>query len=138
MVSLAVPKFGQRRPTCFARPLLYRAHSALGRNDLIACGCLLREAVRRLAIAHCELYDCLPTKKQQRSTGLMLRILRKRKKCDGGSYHWLAESLKIGNAAAHCRYVKPAMLECSIAIVHSLLDSSENELHVPTREGGAV
>jgi hypothetical protein len=137
MVTLAVNTIEQWARPCFARPKLLEAQDALSRGDLIAAGCLLREAARRFLHSQCEYHRCLPSKRKQQSAGSLAHALHHAGHCDDGSHSWIVEIVETGNSAAHCRPVKAATLETCISLLHSLLDSATGYSEYK-RNGGAL
>jgi hypothetical protein len=124
MVALAVPRFGMIVELNFARAFLHRAADALNRDDVIACGCLLREAVRRQLWAECHWYDCLPEGATHKtSPWMLLAALNKAGHCNEGGYQIAKEAIGYGNTTAHCGRVKPSYLRWSIQLFHDIIDS---------------
>lgn len=136
MVRLVVVSLEQSLPPCFARPMLYRAHDALQRGDLIAAGCRLRESVRRLLHSQCEYHQCLPKKGKVHHPRQLANALLQKGYCGEGSYGWLIEIIEAGNAAAHCRPITAKQLSVCISLLHTLLDSATGYREFK-REGGA-
>jgi hypothetical protein len=137
MVTALVDRLGQTIPICFARQILDQANAAFQRGDLTTAGCKLREAARRLLEAQCKYHDCLPRKRDCRSPRFLLSALRKAGHCPDGAFRWLSDIIDVGNKAAHCQYVRPSLVECSITILYSLLDSATGYRDFK-REGGAL
>jgi len=126
MVCLAVEEFGNVRPLCTARPVLLEAQSKLEAGDLIACGCLLREAFRKYLVAECESRRCLPTKRRHQTPSQLLKLLRKLGHVDEDAVQWYAEIITTGNKAAHCEEIEQASLSGCISMMHIVLDCATN------------
>jgi len=126
MVALNVEAWGDVRPICEARPILFQAQDAYERGDLIACGCLLREAFRKYLVAECEARQCLPKKRKQQSPTQLLRLLKKLGHVDSDTAKWYSEIITTGNAAAHCDNVENCCLKGCMSIMHIILDSATN------------
>lgn len=125
------------RPVCFARRTLFIAQHALERGQFIEAGCQMREAVREFLFALCTYHQCLPSK--QATPSRMAHALLKANQLDDDGHGWIRDMIETGNKAAHCKYVRPSLIECCISLLHSLLDISD-ELQLPSfeREGGEV
>lgn len=136
MVRLVVVSLEQVLPPCFARPMLYRAHDALQRGDLIAAGCRLREAVRRLLYSQCEFHHCLPKKSKIHHPRQLANALLQNGYCGEGVHGWLIEIIEAGNAAAHCKPATAQHLGDCISLLHAILNSATG-CHEFKREGGA-
>jgi hypothetical protein len=136
MVCLLTDSLEQYLRPCFARPKLYEAHNALKRGDLIAAGCLLREAARRFLFAQCEYHRCLPSKRRQKSPGSLLHALDKAGHCKGCCFEWMQDIIDCGNKLAHCHAVKESLVSCCIDLLHNLLDYSTGHVEL-RREGGS-
>jgi hypothetical protein len=136
MVTLAVDTIEQWARPCFARPKLFEAQAALYRGELIAAGCLLREAVRRFLISQCEYHCCSPTKKSLKSPRQLANTLHRAGHCRGASFDWLCEIIDVGNKLAHCQPVSRSMIECCISLLHNMLDCSTGYSEFK-RNGGA-
>ena len=122
MVAPAVPEFGRVLTLNFARAYLFRAAEALDRGDLIAAGCLLREAIRRQCWAECEWNGCLPQNVSLRTPPVtLLRALARASKCEA-NFSWVKEMIETANAAAHCIPVKRSELRFAIETFHGVID----------------
>jgi hypothetical protein len=106
-----------------SRMYLHRAHEALNRGDLIAAGCLLREAAHRQLVAMCHWYGCTPKKARRRRPMDLARALRDAKACGDGGFEWLREIITAGNTAAHCGRVDRGTLRAAISLLHYFIDA---------------
>jgi hypothetical protein len=134
MVALAVRTFGQRPVTCHARPMLFRSYADLEAGRIIEAGCRLREAVRLYLVAECEYFNCLPSKKQQKSIPRLLNAILKCDDVPNFETEWLEEMISYGNALAHCKFVAPKYIETSLSIMHMILDDARH-LQQPAAAG---
>jgi hypothetical protein len=137
MVTLAVDSLQQYLRPCFARPKLFEAQDALDRGDMIAAGCLLREAARRFLVAQCEYHGLKTSKREQQSPRVLLKTLDKAGHCKGCCFEWMQDIIDTGNKLAHCQPVKESLVSCCIDLLHNLLDYSTGHVEL-RREGGAV
>lgn len=137
MVMALVSDLGKVRPVCMSRFYLSRALDALELGNTTEAGVLLREGIARYLLALCQYHGCLPRKKRDRTPALMARSLWKAGQLTDCGYQWTRESIGYCNALAHCRRVKPSLIECCISLMWDLMDESP-EIVFPTREGGAV
>lgn len=105
-----------------ARSFLIRAYDALERDDLIAAGCLLRQAAIEQLKAMCRWYGCEPPKRAKYPRPRdYLKALKRAKRLDC-SAEWFDEILDAGNAAAHCRRVQRATIIGGISLLHIVVD----------------
>jgi hypothetical protein len=134
MVMALVTDLGKVRPVCMSRFYLNRALDALEQDNVTQAGILLREGIARYLAALCTYHGCLPKKKRERTPSIMLRTLWKKKQFTDCGYQWCREAIEYCNRLAHCRAVKPSLIEACISLMWDLMDSSP-ELIFPIREG---
>jgi hypothetical protein len=135
MVMALVTDLGKVRPVCLSRLYLNRSYDALERGDLIAAGCLLREAIHRYLDALCQYHKVQIPKKHDRTCSVMAKALWKAKHFESCGYQWVRESIQYGNKLAHCKPVRPSLVSCCIDLLHTLMDNSP-EIIFATRGGG--
>jgi len=124
MVALCVRSIDQRPVVCNARPLLNRAYAAVERGSWIEAGCHLREAVRLYLVADCQWHGVtIPKRKIRQTPRALLQALDDAGHCDQFSLERLGEAIDIGNAAAHCQFVRPREIEGAITTMHIILDN---------------
>lgn len=137
MVTALVSDLGKVRPVCMSRFYLNRALDALENGNKFEAGVLLREGIARYLEALCQYYDCQPKRPRDRTPSTLARSLWKNGHLPDGAYQWIREAIDYGNRLAHAKPVKASLIECSITLVHWLMDRSP-ELIFPTREGGGL
>jgi hypothetical protein len=137
MVMALVSELGMARPVCLTRIYLHRAANLLQAGDLIAAGCLMREAIKRYLTALCEYHNCDMGRKRERTPTKLLGLLWSAKKICPTAHLWMKDAIEVGNKSAHCQSIRKATLRTCIELMHSIVDHTP-EIVFPTREGSAL
>lgn len=125
MVAASVPVLGRVITINFARSFLNRAADAYQRGDIFGAGVLFREAIRRQLWAECEWHGLLSEEYSVRTPPItLLKAARRGGQCTDDVFEVVKEMIDIGNAAAHCRPVKPSHLHASILVLFDIIDES--------------
>ncbi|MCA9258507.1 MAG: hypothetical protein KDA61_04875 [Planctomycetales bacterium] len=122
------------RPTSPTLLVVARSRAAINRGDLIAAGCLLRQAVRDFAWALVELHR-LEIDPKRRATKKVLVRLRDEGRLPAMEAQWLHEALHFGNCSAHCDPPEEHLLRAALMMIEDLA-AHETGVDFPVRKGG--